>query len=1009
MPRSTAPRLPMVKPPVPDNEAERLRSLRELGVLDSEPEREFDALVKVAAAVCGVPISLVSLVDEDRQWFKANVGLEGVTETSREVAFCAHAILGDGIFEVPDATQDPRFSDNPLVTGQPDIRFYAGAPLRRQDGATLGTLCVIDSRPRRLDPHQREVLGLLAAAATQALEGRRALQAEHSLRVTADRAAAVLRNSVDAIVVVDLDGTVQHWNAAAHRLFGFAPEQMLGQSVDRLVPRHRGAERGGVAAALQQHPQGLTYETVRLDCRGDPIPVSISLAPVLDQAGGVRGATQIIRDIREQARLARAIADSEARFRGFSDGVPIGVFATDAQGRCTYTNARWQQIYGIDFEKSLGDGWTQTLHPDDRQAIFAAWQRSATARTEFDMEFRVQRPDGDVRHVRARARCLADEDDLITGFIGSVEDITELRQLTTELAEQHELLKVTLASIGDAVVTTDARGVITWLNPVAERLTGWLISEATGRPLEQVFHIVHEDSRKPTENPVSACLRQGKVVGLAGHTVLISRDGSEYGIEDSAAPIRNAEGTLLGAVLVFHDVTEQRRLSGEMSYRATHDALTGLVNRSEFEVRLRRTLDKAHDERSQHALMYIDLDQFKLVNDACGHTAGDQLLQQVARLLGDAVRTRDTLARLGGDEFAVILEHCTTEQAQRVAQQVCERMDEFRFLHDGRRFRIGASIGLVPVDTRWTSAAAVMQTADTACYAAKEGGRNRVHTWFDTDQAMRVRSGEMQWATRLTQALDDGRFVLFAQRIEPLRSERRGLHAEVLLRLVDADGTLVPPGAFLPAAERFNLSDRIDCWVLRKTVQLLRDGGARAAIDTLCVNLSGRSVGDRAFHRQAIEILSTAGAEVCERLCFEITETAAVTSMADAALFVEQVRRLGVRIALDDFGSGASSFGYLKSLTVDILKIDGQFVRDIVDDPLDDAAVRCFVDVARVVGVQTVAEFVDRPEVLARLREIGVDHAQGFLLHRPEPLEGLLGDTGVAYADGSVGRRENIR
>ena len=1356
------------------NEALRLRSLAELNVLDSPPEGEFDALVQAAALVCGVPISLISLVDIDRQWFKANTGLPGVTETPRELAFCAHAILQEGLFEVPDATLDPRFADNALVTSAPDIRFYAGVPLRLSDGSQAGTLCVIDRQPRQLDARQRELLSLLATAAVRTLEGRRALMAERELRAVATRAAAVLHNSLDAIVTLALDGTVTHWNAAAERLFGYRADEMLGQPVAKLVPPERQGEEADLQARFKGMPAGVNYQTVRTHRSGEAVAVSVSLAPILDAQGELVGATKIIRDIRAQVRAAQVIAQSEARFKALSEVSPLGVFATDAQGTCTYTNQRWQAIYGLTFEQSLGDGWAAPLHPDDRDAVFAEWQRTAALGTEFDMQFRILRADGKTRTVRSRARANLSHEGRVTGHVGSVEDITDqlattallaaseqrlrrlyestpallfsidpqgrllsvtghwldtlgytrdevigqpsvnflteasraqaavvlpklflegrvddvayqlvckngslvdvrvsavverdaaglplrtlsvalnvterlraeralseerarlgwiiqgtgagtwewnvqtgetrfnerwagilghtlaelapisiqtwlalahpedqqrsaelleqhfagalptydcearmlhreghwvwvmsrgrvlsrthdgkpewmfgthmditerkcqeealrqseqllnrtgavagvggweldlltsrltwsaqtrlihavpsdyvpvlseavnfyapearpliqaaveqaiatgegwdlelpviqatgqriwvrasgaaefeggkvvrlvgafqditaLRAITAELAEQHELMRVTLQSIGDAVITTDAAGQITWLNPVAERLTGWLNVDAKGRPVGQVFHIVNESTRAPTENPVATCLQQGKVAGLANHTLLISRHGEEFGIEDSAAPIRNERGELLGAVLVFHDVTEQRRLSGEMSYRATHDSLTGLVNRAEFETRLRRTLNKAHEDRSEHALLFIDLDQFKLVNDACGHSVGDQLLQQVSKLLGETVRARDTLARLGGDEFAVILENCTAEQAQRVSQQICERMDDFRFVHDERRFRIGASIGLVPVDNRWGTTAAVIQAADTSCYAAKEAGRNRVHTWFDTDQAMRARHGEMQWAARLEQALDENRFALYAQRIHALDDQAHGLHAEVLIRMIDSDGSIVPPGAFLPAAERFHFASRIDRWVLRHAIAALGSLQSLSAIDTLCVNLSGQSIGDRAFHRQAIDTLTEAGPAVCARLCLEITETAAVTNMADAGVFIDQVRALGVRIALDDFGAGASSFGYLKSLNVDLLKIDGQFIRDLIDDPLDDAAVRCFVDVARVVGVKTVAEFVDRPEVLERVREIGIDFAQGYLLHRPEPLETVLG------------------
>jgi diguanylate cyclase (GGDEF)-like protein/PAS domain S-box-containing protein len=957
--------------------------------------------VHAAAAVCETPISLISLVDSDRQWFKAGVGLPGVSETPRELAFCAHAILQDEVLEITDARSDPRFSDNALVLGEPDIRFYAGAPLQLSDGTCAGTLCVIDRQPRVLSPQQKQILTHLAKAAVQALEGRRALENERKNR----------QNTLAA---------------------------------------------------------------------------------------------------------TRKLADKELHFRVLSEVSPLGIFATTAEGACTYTNERWQEIYGLSFEQSLGDGWMRAVHPEDLPSVITEWRQTALHKLEFDTEFRIKRGDQQVRLVRALVRANQEEDGKITGYVGSVEDITErreqesalrkseqllqrtgqvaqiggweldlgsgalvwsglthaihgvppdyvpdvaraidfyapearpviqaavenamatgqgwdlelpfiqangtriwvravgaaefvndvpvrlvgtfqditkLHETKADLARQHELLRVTLQSIGDAVITTDNTGLVTWLNPVAERMTGWLTAEATGRHIDEVFRIVNEETRAPTENPVDICLKQGTTAGLANDTILLSRNGDEFGIEDSAAPIRSEEGEILGVVLVFHDVTEQRRLSGEMNYRATHDALTGLVNRTEFETRLRNVLNRAQEDKSNHALMFIDLDQFKLVNDACGHSVGDQLLQQVAKLLADVVRARDTLARLGGDEFGVILEHCTAEQAQRVAQQICERMDDFRFSHDNRRFRIGASIGLVPVDNRWNNIAAVLQAADTCCYAAKDAGRNRVHTWFDTDLAMRERHGEMQWAARLEQALDENRFVLYAQKIMALDDTQHGLHAEVLIRLRETDGSMVPPGAFLPAAERFHLASRIDRWVLKHAIDALCQLDDLTGIDTLCVNLSGQSIGDKAFHRQAFEMLRNAGAEICQRICLEITETAAVTNMADARTFVEQAKKLGLRIALDDFGAGASSFGYLKNLSVDVLKIDGQFIRDVIDDPLDDAAVRCFAAVAQVVNVKTVAEFVDRAEILERVREIGIDFVQGYYLHQPEALDSVL-------------------
>jgi diguanylate cyclase (GGDEF)-like protein len=490
---------------------------------------------------------------------------------------------------------------------------------------------------------------------------------------------------------------------------------------------------------------------------------------------------------------------------------------------------------------------------------------------------------------------------------------------------------------------------------------------------------------------VEVCLSEGTVIGLANHTLLLSRDGIEYGIEDSAAPIRNEKGDVLGVVLVFHDVSEQRRLSGEMSYRASHDTLTGLVNRAEFETRLRWMLHMARADHSENALLYIDLDEFKIINDTCGHAAGDQVLRQVAKLLGEVVRASDTLARLGGDEFAIILDHCSAKQALVLGQRICDHMESFRFMHEDRRFRIGASIGLVPVDDRWSSTEAIMQAADGSCYAAKEAGRNRVHCWFDGDRTMHARRGEMQWTSRLEQALEENRFLLFAQRITPLDHRHEGIHAEVLLRLLERDGSLVGPGAFLPAAERYHLASRIDRWVLQRALTWMQGLPApvQGVVDTICVNLSGQSVGDRAFHAWAFELLTEAGARTRSRLCLEITETAAITNLTDAAQFVGKMRALGVRVALDDFGSGAASFGYLKTLAVDFLKIDGQFIRNLINDRLDEAAVRCFADVARVAGLRTVAECVENDEILSQLRAMGINFAQGYVFHRPSPIDEL--------------------
>jgi len=896
-----------------------------------------------------------------------------------------------------------------LARIHPDDATQCRALLQRHcDGETASYEC--ETRLRHRDGHWVWVL-IRGKVLSRTADGRPEWMFGTQLDITAlkqqDEAlqhTVSLLNRIGALARIgawelDLRSSTLTWSEQTRRLHRVAADYrpQLDEAIAFYAPEARPVMLAAVQRATADG-EGWDLELPLVPAGGGRIWVRTSGYAEFDDSGKPVRLLGSFQDVTERVLQNQALQAAHERMAIATDSGGIGVWDFDAVNNRLSWDAWMYRLYGVAEGESggLDKLWASRVHPEDRERAEREVRAALAGAPSFDAEFRIVWPDGSVRHIRAAARITRDAAGRALRMVGVNWDVTRLRQLGAEFEAQHELLRVTLQSIGDAVVTTDAKGSVTWLNPAAERFTGWLATEAKGRPLAQVFDIVNEATRQPARSPVTDCLDSGRSVSLPGNTLLLSRNGEEYGIEDSAAPIRDARGEMLGAVLVFHDVTEQRRLSGEMRYRATHDVLTGLLNRGEFEARLLRTLEKAHAEQSEHALMYIDLDQFKLVNDACGHSVGDQLLQQVSKLLTDTLRARDLLARIGGDEFAVILEHCTSAQALRAAQQICDRMDDFRFTHDGRRFRIGASVGLVPVDRRWSTTAALMQAADTSCYAAKEAGRNRVHAWFDTDLAMRARRGEMQWATGLEQALDEGRFVLHAQRIDGLGGDEPGVHAEVLLRMVDTNGELVQPGAFLPAAERFHLSPRIDRWVLRQVIERLMALPDPSLVHTLCVNLSGQSIGDREFHRHAIGLLDQAGEAVRRCLCLEITETAAVTNMGDAALFIDRVHALGVRVALDDFGAGASSFGYLKTLAVDLLKIDGQFIKNLIEDPLDDAMVRCFVDVAKVVGVKTVAEFVDRAETLARVRGIGIDYAQGFLLHEPEAIERVLGGAAAA-------------
>jgi diguanylate cyclase (GGDEF)-like protein len=427
-------------------------------------------------------------------------------------------------------------------------------------------------------------------------------------------------------------------------------------------------------------------------------------------------------------------------------------------------------------------------------------------------------------------------------------------------------------------------------------------------------------------------------------------------------------------------------MAQQMAHQATHDALTGLINRSEFEFRLQRVLTTSRTEEVEHALCYLDLDQFKVINDTCGHVAGDELLRQLGGILRERIRKRDSLARLGGDEFGILMEHCSLDEAQRVATAVRRAIEDFRFLWENKNFNVGVSIGLVPVTEHSKSITDVLSAADAACYAAKDSGRNRVHVHREDDAELARRHGEMQWVSRIHRALEEERFQLEFQPIVPISTPINGReHYELLIRMQD-DDRMVPPGAFLPAAERYHLATKVDRWVIYNACNWLAQHPEHLDRLHLCgINLSGHSLGDEEFLMFVAREMEQAKIPP-SKICFEITETAAIANLSSATRFIKALKLQGCRFALDDFGSGFSSFAYLKNLPVDFLKIDGVFVKDIVEDPIDFAMVKSINEIGQVMGKQTIAEFVENADILEKLREIGVDYAQGYGMGRPQPM-----------------------
>ena len=688
------------------------------------------------------------------------------------------------------------------------------------------------------------------------------------------------------------------------------------------------------------------------------------------------------------ARTVDALQESEASLVEAQRIAHLGHWSHEIETGASVWSEEQYRIFGwqpLEVAAS-GDLFASHLHPNDRERVLATISESVEKGTPYRSDYRIVRRDGTERWIESQGHVIHDDQGRPTGLSGTVLDITERKRVERLLMEEKERVQVTLRSIGDAVIATNAEGRVEYLNPVAEQMTGYTLAEAKDRLLKDVFHIVNEETRERVEDPVARCLFEGKVIGLANHTVLMSRSGPEYAIQDSAAPIQDASGEILGVVLVFSDVTEARRLSRQISYQACHDTLTGLINRHEFERRLRRVLDTASNAATDNAFCYLDLDRFKLVNDMCGHLAGDELLRQVGHLLEENVRYRDSVARLGGDEFGLLMEHCSLNEALQVAGKLVKVIADHSFLWEDKRFDIGVSIGLVAVNESSPDINRLLSAADTACYMAKEQGRNRVHIYQEDDEEATRRRGEMQWAVRLPRALEEGRFRLYFQPMAPIVSGREeGAHYEVLLRL--EDGQIVLPKAFLPAAERYNLSSKLDRWVVATAFRWIVDHPAHLQRLHLCaINLSGHSLNEDGF--QAFVQRQFADFPIPpSKICFEITETVAIANFSRAADFMNALKAKGCRFALDDFGSGLSSFAYLKNLPVDFLKIDGIFVKDIVDDPLDFAMVKSINEIGHVMGKKTIAEFVENAAILEKLRQIGVDYAQGYGIERPRPIE----------------------
>ena len=576
----------------------------------------------------------------------------------------------------------------------------------------------------------------------------------------------------------------------------------------------------------------------------------------------------------------------------------------------------------------------------------------------------------------------ADSDlQMIKLFAARASSELERKLVLGETQMEKERAQITLHSMGDGVVTTDSQGCIDYMNPVAETLTGWRYHQAMGLSLEAVLHLEEEQSGEVVPNPARRCLMERRVIKPQNDNVLISRNGDRCSIQGTAAPMVDAQGNSIGVVLVFRDVSESRSAEKMMVHQATHDPLTGLVNRIEFEQRLDRALSSARDFESTHALLFLDLDQFKIVNDSAGHVAGDEMLKQVAALFSGQLRGRDTLGRLGGDEFAVLLENCPLAKASKVAEMLIAAIREYRFVWDQKTYRVGVSVGIVPIRAESVSRKQLMHDADQACYVAKDLGRGCAYTHSDAEAALASRLGEKLQRKDIDDALADERFVLLYQPIIGLDSDRlqSTQHVEILLRMLDDNNRMITPGAFLPAASRFGLMTQIDRWVIERVLRLYAHLFVQNPQLLVSLNLSAASIADESL-ADFIEQLLCDSVVKPGQLCFEISEASFSHNLASAGLLIHRLRDIGCRFALDNFGSGMANFSALKELPLDFIKIDGQLIRDIGSDDIDLAMVTAINSMAHLLKIRTIAENIDSQGLLERIRSIGIDGSQGYYL-----------------------------
>ncbi|KXO07151.1 diguanylate cyclase/phosphodiesterase (GGDEF & EAL domains) with PAS/PAC sensor(s) [Moritella sp. JT01] len=678
------------------------------------------------------------------------------------------------------------------------------------------------------------------------------------------------------------------------------------------------------------------------------------------------------------AQRTAELVQSEAKLNSIFEHSPVGIFHYNKQGVLLKTNRHFEDIIGANKDGLIGFNMLKKIQNTPL----------ATA-IKSSLKGQISTFEGEYISISHRKKSYLEVDLVplysstgeIDGGVGVCEDITLQQQNTSNLQKLSRVVECSL----DGIMITNTKGVIEYVNPRFTQITGYSSKESVG---EKANFFRSRETTNATYKELWNRISSGNEWSEEVHNQ--RKNGELYWAKVTIIPMTNANDEITHFIGIQVDITESRIIAKQIAYQAKHDMLTGLINRYEFEHQLTDAVCSAQGSQLTHVLFFLDLDQFKIINDTCGHAAGDELLRQVAGLIDDNLKPNDILARLGGDEFAILMRNCQLTEAVFAANEILEKVKKFQFIWKKSCFSIGVSIGVAEISRNSGNTSEVLIHADLACYAAKDLGRNRVHTYHHNDELLTTRDGEFRWVNEIKEALNEDRFELYAQPIVALSDPEHKHVFEVLLRMQAKDGKIIAPGIFLPIAERYNLSQPIDRWVFDHTLDWMREHSQQLDIfDHISINLSGTSLGDDDLLQHIMRNITQAGLTP-QQFMFEITETAAISNLANATVFINTLSEFGCQFALDDFGSGLSSFAYLKNLPVNTLKIDGIFIKDILTNPIDAAMVKSINEIGHLMKLKTVAEFVENDAIKQKVEAIGIDFAQGYGIGEPQPIDNML-------------------